>query len=131
MVGAVYLDASALVKLILNEVESRALEQEIASAGARMTSRVAQVEVHRAVKRVEPAGMQRVRELFESLLVAELDGELAEEAASLEPASLRSLDAIHIASALRLGEELEAFITYDTRQATAAMALGLRVVAPA
>lgn len=68
--------------------------------------------------------------VFALLGFVELDAELARIAAATGGASLRALDAIHIASALRLGPELGSFITYDARQASAARALNLEVLTP-
>lgn len=64
------------------------------------------------------------------LAFVELDADLARIAGAVGGAGLRALDAIHVASALRLGPEIETFVTYDSRQATAARTAGLRVVAP-
>ena len=68
--------------------------------------------------------------LLRVLEFVELDAEIASLAGRLEPSSLRSLDAIHLASALALGHEIDTFVTYDARQADAATALGLNVEAP-
>jgi predicted nucleic acid-binding protein len=62
-------------------------------------------------------------------LLAITEGVL-ERASDLDPPALRTLDAIHLASALRIGADLEAFVTYDRRQSAAAEAMGLRVTAP-
>lgn len=64
-------------------------------------------------------------------MIVELDETIASAAARVEPPSLRSLDAIQLASALAIGEELEAVVTYDRRMADAARAAGLAVMAPA
>lgn len=92
------------------------------------TSRVAVVEVSKAVARANPeADVQPVLELF---AFVQFDRELAQAAAGTGAPSLRALDAIHVASALLLGPEIESFVTYDARQADAAQAAGLRVQAP-
>lgn len=86
------------------------------------------VEVVKAVARANPdADPTRV---FALLAFVELDAELAALAGATGEPGLRALDAIHVVSALRLGSEVGAFLTYDTRQATAARAAGLRVEAP-
>ena len=69
--------------------------------------------------------------LLTSVEVIEFDERLAERAASVGPIFLRALDAIHLATALAFGSELEAFVTYDDRLAEAARAAGLPVVRPA
>ena len=126
-----YLDASAIVKLIVREPESEALEcwlgegrQEIVSCA------LVRTEVVRAAAPWGPEAILRARRLLDRLDLIVLDDELLDLAGELvEP--LRSLDAIHVAAALELGEELEAFVTYDAKMTRAAEALGLLVVAPA
>lgn len=126
-----YLDASAIVKLIVREPESEALacwlgegRQEIVSCA------LVRTEVVRAAAPWGPEAILRARRLLDRLDLIVLDDELLDLAGELvEP--LRSLDAIHVAAALELGEELEAFVTYDRQMTRAAEALGLTVVAPA
>jgi predicted nucleic acid-binding protein len=88
------------------------------------------VEVRRAVRRVRPDLHADIERVLAQVLQIQLDTEILATAAELEPPALRTLDAIHIASALVLGEELEAVVTYDARMADAARAVGLRVEAP-
>lgn len=128
--SGVYLDASALAKLILIEAESTALRSYLRHHPERFTNRVAQVEVARAIVRLPSTENAPIREAFDGVEVIELDTALAARAGAIEPVALRSLDAIHLASALSLGTELDAFVTYDARQADAARAAGLEVVAP-
>lgn len=130
--GAVYLDASALVKLILPEAETEALRAFLADKPHRLSSRIAEVEVTRAVGRIaQPGDAAQVRLVLSGLQFIELDADTTEVAGSLAPARLRSLDAIHLASALAVAPELEAFVTYDARLAEATRAAGLEVVVPA
>jgi predicted nucleic acid-binding protein len=96
----------------------------------RFTSRVAAVEVLRAVRRVEGAGDAPVAEAFGGIAIVEHDEGLATRAGELAPASMRTLDAIHLASALTLAEDVESFVTYDSRLADAARAVGLAVASP-
>jgi predicted nucleic acid-binding protein len=77
------------------------------------------------------AGAATLAETLEGLVIVELDESMASIAATVEPSQLRSLDAIHLASALALGPDLETFVSYDARLADAARAAGLTVVAPA
>jgi predicted nucleic acid-binding protein len=72
-----------------------------------------------------------VSSLIATVELLELDGEVARRAGELTPATLRSLDAIHLASALVIAPEVDAVVAYDTRLAAAARAAGLAVVAPA
>ena len=131
MTGRVYLDASAAVKLVVSEPESASVRRFVAGQVTRISSRVLAVELLRAVARASPASLDQARSLLDVMEFVELNAEIAERAAGLEPVGLRSLDAIHLASALVLGDELDAFITYDARQADAARTVGLRVGAPA
>jgi predicted nucleic acid-binding protein len=90
---------------------------------------LARVEVVRAVRAHGPRPVRTARELLAEMDLVELDDELLDIAGELEPPH-RSLDAIHLAAALELGDELEAVITYDGRMARAAEALGLPVAMP-
>lgn len=129
--GRVYLDASAAVKLVVSEPESASVRRFVAGQVTRVSSRVLAVELMRAVACASSASLDQARSLLEVMEFVELTVEIAERAAGLEPVGLRSLDAIHLASALVLGDELDAFITYDARQADAARSLGFAVAAPA
>lgn len=129
-----YLDASALVKLATHEVETDALRAHLEQYSTHATSRLATVEVPRALARKGTASVITAesawQETIERLVVIELTDEIARAAASAEPVTLRSLDAIHLATALAVGPELDAFVTYDVRLADAAKSVGLTVVAP-
>ena len=131
----VYLDASAIVKLGTAEPESLALRAWLRDRSPLLTSRISTVEVARAIGRNEAgsvaAGRAAAREVFTSVALTELDAGIANRAAELGPATLRALDAIHLATVLALGGELAAFVTYDGRLADAARAAGLEVIAPA
>jgi predicted nucleic acid-binding protein len=134
-VSSCYLDASAIVKLATAEAETPALRAHLAQHRHLITSRLATVEVPRALKRrgaeSEAAGADAVRDVLELLELVELDEDVARLAPTLSPPTLRSLDAVHLASALAIGEELTEFITYDARLAAAARGAGLEVRAPA
>ena len=128
---SVYLDASAIVKLVIDEPESRGARERIADAAQAYTNRIAVVEVRRAVKRQsETDASTQVSAVLKGLSMIELDVRVAESAANLEPRGLRSLDAIHLASALAIRDELSAFVTYHTRLGEAASRVGLSVVTP-
>ncbi len=126
----VYLDASALVKLVVSEPESGALRRFLRSRPARATCALSRVEVPRAVRHYGAQAVTRARRLFQHLDVLRLDDELLDRAAALDPAILRSLDAVHLAAAQTLGSELEAVVTYDARMSEAAALLGVAVAAP-
>ena len=122
-----YLDSSALTKLVIDEPESRSLENVLQDRTL-MTSRVAVVEVSKSVARSNP--LADPSRILSMVTLLELDADVASLAATTGGTSLRALDAIHVASALLVGADLEDFITYDARQSEAASAAGLHVIAP-
>ncbi len=125
-----YVDASALVKLLVVEPESAAVRTFLDGHDVIASSRVGLVEVGRAAARRTPSSTAPLTEVLESLLVVELDERIGVTAVGLQPTSLRALDAIHLASALELGDDLDAFVAYDARLLDAARELGLPVVSP-
>jgi predicted nucleic acid-binding protein len=126
----VYVDSSALVKLVVSEAESDALRRYLDTADQPISSILATVEVARAAGRVATGSEADVAAVFDAVAIVSLDARIAARAAALAPASLRSLDSIHLATALELGSELSAFICYDERLAAAARDLGMMVVTP-
>jgi uncharacterized protein len=132
-----YADASALVKLIRDEPESGALRTFIADADL-VSSELILTEIPRAVRRAVdddrelPADLllKRAGALLEAIALRPADRPLLVAAGALDEPALRTLDAIHVASALDL-HPLDAFLTYDERQAAAARLAGLRTMAPA
>jgi len=133
LAGIVYLDSSALVKLVVREAESDALTTALASLPARWAASViAEVEVVRVLLRVEggAALRPRARALLACLELIEVDAEVRRLAALLDPPSLGSLDAIHLAAAFGLRDELAAFLTYDRQLREAAKAVDLPALAP-
>lgn len=130
----VYLDTSALVKLVVEERESTALRRSLVLWPNRVSSEVSVVELLRAVRR--SAGNRTLECERRAMLVLSriglhaLNRSLLLEAAVLSPRSLRTLDAIHLATALRIRDGLEGFIAYDRRLAEAAKVLDLPVRAP-
>jgi predicted nucleic acid-binding protein len=125
-----YLDSSALIKLVIPEPESRTLRAELASWTRHATSALARTEVVRAAGRVDPAARALAGRIVRAVSLIAVTDELLDRAATLEPPSLRSLDALHLASALSLGGVLGPVVTYDVRLAEAASAAGLDVIAP-
>ena len=126
----VYLDSSALVKVIVAEAETDALLAYLRSHPVQVTSRIATVEVARAVARQGAVDPARASAVLEQVTLIEVDAEVADRAGALAPVSLRSLDAIHLATAIGLRRELDAVITYDARLAAGADLHGLRVATP-
>ena len=126
----VYLDSSALVKLVIAEPESSALRRYLADEPERASCALARVEVHRAVRGHGSPALSRARRLLSRLYLVQVDDELLEAAATLDPRVLRSLDAIHLAAAQVFGGALAAVVTYDRRMAAAAGLVDLTVAAP-
>ncbi len=126
----VYLDASALVKLVAPEPETEAVGLFLTDYRLQVTSVIATVEVRRAVARRPGVPPGRVDDVLGRTAVLALEPPVIEGAATIGPATLRTLDAIHLASAAELGEDLEAFVTFDRRLADAARALGMPVASP-
>ena len=126
----IYIDSSALVKLIVREAETDALRRYVDSTGPLTSSILATVEVPRAVARVAPEAKLAVAAVIDKLNTLAFDDRIAARAAGISSTSLRVLDAIHLATALELGDELTAFVSYDDRLAAAAREIGLPVVAP-
>jgi predicted nucleic acid-binding protein len=130
-VSIVYLDASAIVKLVVAEPESGPLQAWLEADRRPIVSIVGAVETMRAAARHGAIDGRRVIDVLAALDIVELTDELADQAGGLAPAGLRTLDAIHLASAIGLRRDLEAFVTYDSRLAEAARLHGLVVAAPA
>jgi predicted nucleic acid-binding protein len=103
----------------------------VAESRPHVTSSVAEVEVSLAVRRRGLAGgEQRARDVLADVSLIACDGRVIASAAAVEPSTLRALDAIHLATALSVQDDLHAFVTYDRRLAEAGRAAGLEVVSP-
>jgi predicted nucleic acid-binding protein len=126
----VYLDSSALVKLVIAEPESQALRRFLRSEPQRASCTLARVEVLRAVRPHGAKATSRARQVLRRLDLIQMDDDLLEDAATLDGGVLRSLDSIHLAAARTLGDELTVIVTYDGRMAAEADVLGLVVEAP-
>lgn len=129
----IYLDSSALVKLAVEEPESGALRAWLAERAEipRLSSGVIRVEVPRAIMRTQPAAVLQGRSVIARIRRVAMTPEVLEVAAMLQPASLRSLEAIHLASAFVVHDRLTAFVGYDERLIDAAAAAGLPTASPA
>ncbi len=128
----IYLDSSALMKLVRQEDETEALRSwlEARPEQPAVTSELGRVEVLRAARRVGGQVMIESRAVVGDLDLVPLHRAVQDVACELGDPLLRTLDALHLASALLLGDELTAFIAYDQRLVEAAKAAGLRVSAP-
>ena len=119
------------MKLIVAERGSTALRDWFDSSTARIFSGdLMRTEFVRAVRRSVPGREALARDIMGSILLVRMSATVCDRAALIEPRSLRSLDALHLAAALEAGDELEGILTYDDRLADAAKALGINVVAP-
>lgn len=125
-----YLDGSAIVKLIVDEDESQALRDALGIWPRRATSQIAVVEVIRAVRRRDPGAEPLARTVLSNMSLLAVGARAVASASVVEPPTLRSMDALHVATALRLGRTLAAFVSYDTRQLEAAEALRLPTASP-
>lgn len=124
-----YVDTSAALKLIVDEVESAALVAAIADAQPQLVGTLLlETELRRAAAREAALTQTHVTGLLTTIDLFELPPSLYREAGLLAGESLRSLDALHLAAAVRLG--VDAVLTYDQRMADAAHELGIPVTAP-
>ena len=128
----VYLDSSALVKLVVTEPESSGLMEFLRSQSDRVSSAVALTEVPRALRRAGfgASERRRSREVMARIALVDVDRRILVAAAALDPPALRTLDAIHLATALAVREDLATIVTYDRRLATAAERVHLEVSVP-
>jgi uncharacterized protein len=128
----IYLDSAAVVKLVHAEAESQALRDwlsERAELGW-ISSVVLEVESFRALARHSRAAVTRLHPVLDLIEIVELDPGIRMLAQAVAPATVRSLDAIHLATALRVRGQLTSFVTYDKRLADAAMVAGLPLDMP-
>jgi predicted nucleic acid-binding protein len=126
-----YLDSSAIVRLVVHEAETAALEGDCAQRAGLLTSRLAATELTRAARRLGGHRLlQQVDEVLESFVLVELSVPILARAGRLDPPALRTLDAIHIATAETLDVPGLSFVTYDERLAGAAALHGLSVWQP-
>ena len=128
----IYVDTSALVKLVVREERTAALQTWLRARASEtfFSSQLARVELVRAVKRVAPDHLNRAREVLAAMALLKIDDDVLASAENLPPDVLRSLDAIHLATAHSHLSHVGAFVTYDLRLADAARSLGLPVESP-
>ena len=129
---AFYLDTSALAKLVVAEPETDALRAWLAEQDRTLVScDLTRTELTRAVRRVAPDRILNAHALLDGLTLLTLPTSVFAAAGRLEPDERRSLDAIHLAAALELGDDLEALVAYDDRLQDAARLNSIEVIAPA
>ena len=128
--AATYLDSSALVKLAVREQESDALRTFLRRRRPLISSALARAEVSRALLPGGKNALAAGRRVLASVDLVRINDRVLDLAGSLLPLDLRSLDAIHLATAERLGDDLGGLVTYDQRMAAVASDRGHRVSAP-
>lgn len=129
---AFYLDTSALAKLVVAEPETAALRSWLAEQDRTLVScDLARTELTRAVRRAAPERMVDAHAVLDGVTLLTVPASVFAAAGRLDPVELRSLDAVHLAAALELGDDLEALVAYDERLRHAARLNGIDVIAPA
>ena len=128
---AFYIDTSAALKLVVREKESIALMDWLLKSNRNIVScDLLRTELIRASRRVHPRWEEKSRAVIESIGLIKLTPSICERAGKLDPPALRSLDAIHIASALQLENELEGLVTYDQQMVDAARNININILMP-
>ncbi|HKS49322.1 MAG TPA: type II toxin-antitoxin system VapC family toxin [Amycolatopsis sp.] len=130
--GLYYIDASAAVKLLREEEHSKSFAAfyDTRATSSWVSSDLLRIELIRAVSRVLPAMLPNARELVLAFDYVGIDDDIVDAAMNEPDRTLRSLDAIHLATARVLGEELDGFVTYDDRLAAAVTDAGFTVISP-
>jgi len=119
------------VKLVVEEPESAALRELFGRDPVQLASVLVEVEVVRAVRRSVPSLLPQAERVVSQIAVVDVSETIRARARILDPVALRSVDALHLATALEVGDDLDAVVTYDARMAEAGRSIGLRVVSPA
>ena len=128
---AFVVDSSAIVKLIVDEPKSQSFGTWLKDCKQDLfVSEIAHTEVARAVLRVDSRLTSQLKTVFERFGTIRVSSQVLTVASVLNPSTLRTLDAIHLASCLILGDDLNGFVTYDDAQSEAAIQNGIKVVAP-
>jgi len=131
-VSLYYIDTSAAIKLLVEETHSAAFAAfyDAATDAEWVSSALLRIEIIRAVARAKPVLLPDARDLLLAFSYITIDDEIVEAAMDEPDRSLRSLDAIHLATARLLGPDLDAIVTYDDRLAKAASDAGLVTASP-
>lgn len=125
-----YVDASAIAKLAVTERESPALRNFLKKSTLRLTSLISEVEVRRATIRRGPAFEIAARRVLSTFSAVDVSRSIVSQAAIVSPPHLRSLDAVHLATALAVMTDLDWFVTYDARLGKAAADAGFALAHP-
>lgn len=129
-VTVTYVDSSAIVKLVVAEPESDALRRYLVRRQPLVSSALARTEVARALMPSGPDAVGRGEVVLRRIQLLRVNDRVLGEAGPMEPAELRPLDAIHLASARQLGSAVRRIVTYDERMGAAAKAAGWAVASP-
>lgn len=128
---AYYIDTSAFLKLVVREKYSTAFRRWAEeNDGALFSSDLLRTEALRTARRHSSEALEEARKRLDSIAIMSLSADVFERAAELDPAILRSLDAIHLSAALTIGDDLEGIATYDDRLVGAAALHGVPVESP-
>jgi uncharacterized protein len=132
LVSLYYADTSAVVKLLVEETDSRAFADfyDAHADDEWVSSTLLRIEIARAVVRARPALLPDARDLLSAFSYIAIDEEIVDAAMNEPDRTLCSLDAIHLATARILAPELEAFVTYDDRLLKAASDAGIETISP-
>lgn len=129
--GLVYLDSSAVMKLVFEERETQALAEFLRAWPNRTSSALARVEVMVSVRRVHDEDIHReALNILSGINLVHPDQGMFAAASATDSPVVRALDAIHLATAVSLGHELAGMVVYDLRLAEAARHAGITVWAP-
>lgn len=128
--SATYVDSSGLVKLAIEEPESAALRRHLRRRRPLVSSSLSRTEVLRALLLEGEPGLTRGHAVLARIELLRVSDRVL-SAAGVLPVALRSLDAIHLATAHQLGADLGEMVTYDARMLEAAESVGIRTVSPA
>ena len=126
----VYIDTSVLGRILFDEPETSAIRRELGTFDRRTASRLLDVELHRLGLR--EGLLDHIDELLATIVLIPLDEETLIAAKTVTPPTVATLDAIHLATAVRLADqgELDALMTYDKQLATGAREHGIKVSSP-
>jgi predicted nucleic acid-binding protein len=127
---AIYLDSSAIVKLAVHEPESLALRRYLRRRQSLVSSALARAEVLRALLPAGEEAISRGRAVLQRIDLVRVNDRILSAAGVLRPPEPRSLDAIHLATAQELGNDVRTLVTYDDRMVAAAKQLGYTIVQP-
>lgn len=128
--SAVYVDTSALVRVILEEPDKKAIQRDLAKFDRSVASRLLRIELRRVGRRED--ALEEADQILDDVMLIPLDDDVLTAAETISPTTVGTLDAIHLATAVRLADagEVDALMTYDKRLADGAREHGIPVLSP-